>query len=257
MLWYVRYRRRFCYPFWKRYAHENRTNDDEMPNLFFSITGLKLTPGLREKIVIVAKMDIIFPSTIDTSKEHLLGQVDWFLQALQTTYIDVMLLHYPNSFMNTTEVAEVFLALKRFGVYSNSLFVKYRHTFVVDFFALVLLMDLLLGLQFWKSSPLWSEQSHAFAHRRTPKATDKGLILTFLILLFQHKLTQGTLQMKTEIDLVTNEVEVSVWNPGYLNYNSDVIDHAESNGYHVLGWGGLAGDPIGGRNRLFEVRATF
>lgn len=143
-------------------------------------------------------MDIIFPSTIDTSKEHLLTTVDWFLESLQTTYVDILLLHYPDSFMNTTEVAEVFISLKREG--------KVRH---------------------------FGVSNHMTSHFDA----------------LQKRLTK----MNAAINLVTNEMEVSVWNPGYLNYNSDVIDHADANGYRILGWGALGGDPIGGLNRLFQV----
>jgi len=53
------------------------------------------------------------------------------------------------------------------------------------------------------------------------------------------------------ITLVTNEIEVSVWNPSYLNYNSDLVDDAYRNNYRVLAWSALGGDPIGGLNRLF------
>ncbi len=57
---------------------------------------------------------------------------------------------------------------------------------------------------------------------------------------------------KYNISLVTNEIEVSVWNPSYLNYNSDLVDDSYEHGYRVLGWSALGGDPIGGRNRLFD-----
>ena len=44
--------------------------------------ALALTPGLREQLTLVAKMDIIFPTAIDTSREHLLEGVNFFLQSL-------------------------------------------------------------------------------------------------------------------------------------------------------------------------------
>lgn len=159
--------------------------------------ALKLSPGLRQKLVIVAKTGIVFPSTIDTSAEHIQAQVDWFLASLQTNYLDVLLLHYPNSYMDATVVAQTFAALKASG--------KVRH---------------------------FGVSNHYPSH---------------------FDLLQSTLtKLNTGISLVTNEVEVSVWNPRYMNYDNTVVDHSYTNGYHILGWGGLAGDPTGGLNRLFQ-----
>jgi predicted oxidoreductase len=77
--------------------------------------ALALTPGLREQIKIVAKMDIIFPTAIDTSRAHLEQTLNWFLDVLQTTYVDILLLHYSNSFMNASEVSEFFRDSKKDG----------------------------------------------------------------------------------------------------------------------------------------------
>ena len=46
-------------------------------------------------------------------------------------------------------------------------------------------------------------------------------------------------------------------NPSYLNYDSSLMDDAQIQGYRVLGWGGIAGDPIGGLNRLFVREGNF
>lgn len=77
--------------------------------------AMKLTPGMREKLFIVAKMDIVMPNVIDTSRDHLMQTVDWFLSALQSNYVDLLLLHFPNSFMNAEEVAQTFYDLKDSG----------------------------------------------------------------------------------------------------------------------------------------------
>lgn len=77
--------------------------------------ALAISPGLRENITIVAKMDIIFPSAIDTTTEHLTSTVDWFLDSVKTSYLDIMLLHYSNSNMNAEAVAELFKNLKSSG----------------------------------------------------------------------------------------------------------------------------------------------
>ena len=156
--------------------------------------ALALTPGLRENLTIVAKMDIIFPSSIDTSREHLTQTLEWFLTSLQSTYVDIVLLHYPDSFMNAEEVAATFNDFKVAG--------KVRH---------------------------FGTSNHYPAHRNV----------------LQSKLN------KYNIQLVTNEIEVSVWNPSYLNYNSDLVDDAYTKEYRVLAWSALGGDPIGGLNRLF------
>lgn len=159
--------------------------------------ALAMTPGLRQNLTLVAKMDIIFPSSIDTSTEHLTDTLNWFLSALQTSYIDILLLHYSNSFMDATAVASLFMQWKSEG--------KVRNFGVSNHY---------------------------------PSKFD----------LLQAKLD---LVSKGSIKLVTTEFECSVWNPGYMNYNSSLLDHAYTNGLHVLAWGALAGDPLGGLNRLF------
>jgi predicted oxidoreductase len=163
--------------------------------------ALKLSPGLRNKIQIVAKMGIMFPNknqtyaAVDTTANHLLATVDWFLDSLQTKYLDVVLIHYPNAFMNAEEVAQTFSDLRASG--------KVRH---------------------------FGVSNHYPSHFDT----------------LQAALT------KVGIRLVTNEVEISVWNPRYMNYDKSTVDHAYANGYHNIAWGGLAGDSTGGLNRLFQ-----
>jgi predicted oxidoreductase len=161
--------------------------------------ALALTPGLREKFTIVAKMDIIFPNKIDTSREHLTETLDWFLTSLKTSYVDVVLLHYPNSFMNAAEVAATFSDFKEAG--------KVKH---------------------------FGTSNHYPAHRDT----------------LQKYLTP------LNITLVTNEIEVSAWNPSYLNYDSNLVDDSVNKGYRVLAWSAMGGDPIGGLNRLFVRKGT-
>mmetsp|Transcript_126040 Transcript_126040/g.247090 ORF Transcript_126040/g.247090 Transcript_126040/m.247090 type:complete len:351 (+) Transcript_126040:52-1104(+) len=159
--------------------------------------ALALTPGLRDQITIVAKMDIIFPTTIDTSREHLVSTLDWFLSSLGTDHVDILLLHYPDSFMNATAVAELFVEFKSQGKVIN-----------------------------------FGVSNHYVSHFE----------------LLQTKLDEVS---GNSIKLVTNEIEISVWNPSYMNYNSGLVDHAYKNGYHNLGWSSLGGDPVGGLNRLF------
>jgi predicted oxidoreductase len=153
--------------------------------------------GLRNQVTLVAKMDIIFPSTIDTSREHLQSVLDWYLSVLMTDYVDILILHYSNSFMNATEVGQFFIDTKAAG--------KAKHFGVSNHY---------------------------------PSKFD----------LLQSKLDEMS---KGNIKLVTHEFEASVWNPSSMNYNNAIADHAYQLQIHPLAWGPLAGDPIGGLNRLF------
>ena len=160
--------------------------------------ALSLTPGLREKLTLVCKMDIIFPSAVDTSTEYLTQQINWFLESLKTTYLDVVLIHFSDAKMDANQVAHFFQDLKDKGT------VK-----------------------------------HFGVSNHYPSKFN----------LLQKKLDKVT---NNNIPLVVTEFECSVWNPSYMNYNSGLMDHAYSNGLHPLCWGAIAGDPIGGPNRLFE-----
>jgi len=54
------------------------------------------------------------------SKEHSLESVDGILKRLQTDYLDVLLLHRPDSLMEPEEVAEAFEVLSATGKVHNS-----------------------------------------------------------------------------------------------------------------------------------------
>ena len=77
--------------------------------------ALALTPGLREKITIVAKMGIIMPNGIDTTSEHLTKTLDWFLSVLKTSYVDVLMIHFSNSLMDVDQVVNTFQTFKDAG----------------------------------------------------------------------------------------------------------------------------------------------
>lgn len=96
--------------------------------------ALALKPELREKIQLVTKCGIKLKSNkfpnlkmnhYDTSKEHILLSVNNSLKNLQTDYIDLLLIHRPNPFMNPVEVAEAFNQLHSEG--------KVRHFGVSNF----------------------------------------------------------------------------------------------------------------------------
>jgi predicted oxidoreductase len=77
---------------------------------------LRASPGLRERIVIVSKCGIRFPSEpvpsaperYDFSREHVLRSVDGSLRRLQTDVLDVLLLHRPDPLAEPEEVARAF-----------------------------------------------------------------------------------------------------------------------------------------------------
>src|SRR5699024_4873257 len=76
--------------------------------------ALQLEPIQREDIYLQSKTGIR-DGYFDFSKEHILDSVDGSLQRLQTDYLDVLLLHRPDSLMEPEEVAEAFSTLKQSG----------------------------------------------------------------------------------------------------------------------------------------------
>ncbi|MEI4802207.1 aldo/keto reductase [Bacillus sp. FJAT-51639] len=96
--------------------------------------ALQLKPSLRDNMQIVTKCGIAPPSSkfperyvahYNTSTEHILKSAEQSLQNLNTDYIDVLLIHRPDPFMNPAEVAEAFSRLKQEG--------KVRHFGVSNF----------------------------------------------------------------------------------------------------------------------------
>jgi predicted oxidoreductase len=69
--------------------------------------AIRLTPPEREAIVIQSKAGIR-KGFFDFSKEHILRAVDGSLAALQTDYLDILLLHRPDTLVEPEEVAEAF-----------------------------------------------------------------------------------------------------------------------------------------------------
>lgn len=71
-------------------------------------------PSLRDRIKIQTKCGIR-KGYYDFSKEHILSSVDASLKRLHTDYVDVLLLHRPDTLMEPEEVAEAFDTLQRTG----------------------------------------------------------------------------------------------------------------------------------------------
>jgi predicted oxidoreductase len=84
-----------------------------------------LTPAERDAIVIQSKVGIR-RGWFDFSKEHILTTVDESLAALRTDYLDLLLLHRPDTLVEPEEVAEAFEQLvaagkvRHFGVSNHT-----------------------------------------------------------------------------------------------------------------------------------------
>lgn len=79
------------------------------------IFGEALDPTLREKVIIQTKCAIRPGICYDFSRKHILESVEGSLKRLKTDYIDLLLLHRPDTLMEPEEVAEAFDSLERQG----------------------------------------------------------------------------------------------------------------------------------------------
>jgi predicted oxidoreductase len=78
--------------------------------------AMQLTAAEREAITIQTKAGIVKDGPyFDFSYEHLVSSVDGSLQALQTDYLDVLLLHRPDALVEPDEVARAFDELEASG----------------------------------------------------------------------------------------------------------------------------------------------
>ena len=73
-----------------------------------------MSPTVRARILLQSKVGIR-PGYYDFSRDHILGAVRGILGRLQTEYLDVLLLHRPDTLMEPEEVAEAFEILHRGG----------------------------------------------------------------------------------------------------------------------------------------------
>lgn len=79
------------------------------------VFGKAISPSMREKVVIQTKCGIVPGKMFDFSYEHITDSVDGSLKRLGTEYIDVLLLHRPDTLMEPEEVAKAFDELKASG----------------------------------------------------------------------------------------------------------------------------------------------
>ncbi|EFR31712.1 aldo/keto reductase [Eremococcus coleocola] len=99
--------------------------------------ALKLNPSLRNKMEIVTKCGLVYPSDkarvkyYNYSKDYIIQEAELSLKKMGIDTIDLLLLHRPSSLVHPEEVAEAFETLyksgkvKNFGV-SNHLPEQYR-----------------------------------------------------------------------------------------------------------------------------------
>lgn len=76
--------------------------------------AIHMNDDIREKIVLQSKCGIR-EGMFDFSKEHILESVDGSLKRLNTDYLDILLLHRPDTLVEPEEVAEAFDILESSG----------------------------------------------------------------------------------------------------------------------------------------------
>jgi predicted oxidoreductase len=80
--------------------------------------ALGMNASLREKMLLQTKCGIR-QGYFDFSKTHILEAVDGSLKRLRTDYVDVLLLHRPDTLVEPEEVAEAFTQLQKSGKVKN------------------------------------------------------------------------------------------------------------------------------------------
>lgn len=81
--------------------------------------AIHMNSDIREKIILQSKCGIVPGKMFDFSKEHILKSVDDSLKRLKTDYLDVLLLHRPDTLVEPEEVAEAFDKLQSSGKVRN------------------------------------------------------------------------------------------------------------------------------------------
>lgn len=94
------------------FDHADIYGGGKSEEVFAEAIGMNST--IREKMIIQTKCGIR-DGYFDFSKEHILNSVEGSLKRLKTDYIDVLLLHRPDTLMEPEEVAEAFSILNKSG----------------------------------------------------------------------------------------------------------------------------------------------
>jgi predicted oxidoreductase len=80
--------------------------------------AIQMNAQIREKMIIQSKCGIC-SGFYDSSKEYILQSTDKILARLNTDYLDILLLHRPDTLMEPAEVAEAFEVLQKSGKVRN------------------------------------------------------------------------------------------------------------------------------------------
>jgi predicted oxidoreductase len=107
------------------FDHADIYGNGECEEIFGNV--LKNNPSIRNEIQLITKCGIIRKDEnlnirvkhYNTSKEHILKSVENSLKKLHTDYIDLLLIHRPDPFMNPEEIAEAFYELHKSGKVLN------------------------------------------------------------------------------------------------------------------------------------------
>jgi predicted oxidoreductase len=104
------------------FDHADIYGDYENQKIFGLV--LKKNPALRKQMQLISKCGIKLVSSkhpgtrvkhYDTSKKHILESVDNSLEELGTDYLDLLIIHRPDPFMDPEEVSEAFGLLRQNG----------------------------------------------------------------------------------------------------------------------------------------------
>ncbi|SEO79561.1 Predicted oxidoreductase [Amphibacillus marinus] len=76
--------------------------------------AIDMSPTIREEIILQSKCGIR-KGQFDFSKQHIINSVEGSLKRLKTDYLDILLLHRPDTLVEPEEVAEAFAELKAAG----------------------------------------------------------------------------------------------------------------------------------------------
>ena len=99
------------------FDHADIYGGGEAEKIFSEAIGMNDT--LREQMFIQSKCGIVPGKRFDFSKKHILESVDGSLKRLNTDYLDVLLLHRPDTMMEPEEICEAFDILKSNGKVRN------------------------------------------------------------------------------------------------------------------------------------------
>ena len=94
------------------FDHADIYGGGKSEEVFAKAIGMK--PSVRETVLLQSKCGIR-QGFFDFSREHILASVDGILKRLETDYLDVLLLHRPDTLVEPEEVAEAFSLLHRTG----------------------------------------------------------------------------------------------------------------------------------------------